>query len=93
MKARLMLRERRDVDDRSFVELVVWQLPVSLPGSAHFYKYRLAYIVDQRCVLRYDNEPDKGDHKHLGETEYPYTFSTPQALLKDFWFDVDSWRP
>ena len=93
MKARLMLREHRGLNDQAFVELVVWQLPAPLPGSTHFYKYRLAYVVEGCCVLRYDNEPGKGDHKHLGEAEFAYEFTTPQALLNDFWTDVDNWRP
>lgn len=88
-----MLRERRAVNDQAFVELVVWQLPAPVPGSAHFYKYRLAYVVENRCVVRYDNEPGKGDHKHVGEREFAYAFTTPQALLNDFWSDVDNWRP
>ena len=44
------------------------------------------------CVLRYDNEAGKGDHKHIGEDEIPYIFTTPKALLEDFWNDVDNWR-
>jgi len=48
--------------------------------------------VNGSCVLRYDNEVDKGDHKHLGEHEIPYIITTPQALLNDFWKDVDNWR-
>jgi hypothetical protein len=48
--------------------------------------------VDGRCVLRYDNEAGKGDHKHVGEDEIPYVFTTPEALLDDFWNEVDNWR-
>ncbi len=33
-------------------------------GSSHGFKYRLAYVVDGVCVVRYDNEVDKGDHRH-----------------------------
>ena len=43
-------------------------------------------------MLRYDNEAGKGDHKHVGENEVPYFFINPQALLDDFWSDVDKWR-
>jgi hypothetical protein len=50
-------------------------------------------IVDGRCVLRYDNEAGKGDHKHVGEDEIPYVFTAAEALLDDFWKDVDNWRP
>jgi hypothetical protein len=44
------------------------------------------------CVLRYDNEAGKGDHKHLGGEEASYAFTTPAQLLADFWNDVDHWR-
>ncbi|WP_371747516.1 DUF6516 family protein [Caballeronia sp. Sq4a] len=44
------------------------------------------------CVLRYDNERGKGDHKHVGAVETPYAFTTPEQLMADFWSDVDQWR-
>jgi hypothetical protein len=49
-------------------------------------------VVSGSCVLRYDNESGKGDHKHVGQDENPYSFTTPKALLDDFWNDVDRWR-
>jgi hypothetical protein len=58
----------------------------------HDYKYALAYVVAGQCVIRYDNEAGKGDHKHLGAVEMLYVFTTPAKLLADFWFDVDQWR-
>ena len=93
MEATPLLRERRIVAENAFVELVVWQVPSPVPGSRHRLKYRLAYVVNGICVLRYDNETGKGDHKHLGEEEWPYHFTTPEQLLADFWNDVDHWRP
>jgi hypothetical protein len=45
------------------------------------------------CVLRYDNEAGKGDHKHVGSIETGYRFTTHTQLLADFWRDVDQWRP
>lgn len=39
-------------------------------------------------MLRYDNEAGKGDHKHLGEREVPYTFTTLDQLVDDFLADV-----
>ena len=71
----------------------MWLVPRQVLGSNHSYKYALAYIVDGECVLRYDNEAGKGDHKHVGASEHPYAFETPRKLLSDFWFDVDHWRP
>jgi len=93
MNARLLLNERHTISETSFVEMVVWQLPSSVSGSGHSFKYRLAFVVEGICVLRYDNEAGKGDHKHKGEEETPYEFITPQLLLKDFWNEVDNWRP
>ncbi len=92
MKAALPLDERHVVAANAFVELVVWRLGKRLPGSGHVFKYRLALVVDGRCVLRYDNEAGKGDHRHAGKKELPYVFSTPQRLLDDFWSEVDRWR-
>lgn len=93
MNAELMLSERHLLSEDAFVEIVVWRLPPPISGSnEHEFKYRLALVVEGRCVLRYDNEQGKGDHKHMGEHEIPYTFTTPQALLDDFWNDVDTWR-
>ena len=89
MKAKLLLSQRRVVRTNAFAELVVWQLPVSAPGSAHTFKYRLAFVVDGICVLRYDNEAGKGDHRHIGKRETPYRFVTPEKLLADFWNDVE----
>lgn len=86
------MRERISLDDVSFVELVVWKLPKPLTGSAHDFKYRLAFVSDAICVVRYDNEAGKGDHKHLGEVESDYTFRGLAQLQRDFWDDVEHWR-
>lgn len=74
------------------IEAVVWRRPRSLPGRAHPYKYRMALVSDGVCVLRYDNEAGKGDHKHVGEVEQPYTFTDLDTLQQDFWRDIDAWR-
>jgi len=92
MDAELIFKERHIVSETAFVEIVLWRVPSSVAGSTHGFKYRLAFVVNGRCVLRYDNEQGKGDHRHLGGKEIPYNFTTPQALLDDFWNDVDDWR-
>jgi len=51
--------------------------------------YRLALDVDGECVLRYDNEAGKGDHRHAGGAERRYRFKSAEQLLADFWTDVD----
>jgi len=92
MKARLMLDERRVIAENAFVELVIWQLPKTLPGCAHRFKYRLALVVNGQCVVRYDNEAGKGDHRHVGKREMNYRFTTIDSLLTDFWHDADHRR-
>ena len=92
MNAKLLLNERHILVENAFVEMVVWRVPSPLPGSAHDFKYRLALVVDGQCVLRYDNEAGKGDHKHMRQEEIPHPFTSPQDLLDDFWRDVDNWR-
>jgi hypothetical protein len=91
MKAELLLRERR-IMGFGFVEAVVWMLPQPLSGSTHAFKYRLAYVVSGECVLRYDNEAGKGDHRHVGNRETPYDFVWPDRLLDDFFADVAAWK-
>ncbi len=77
----------------AFADLRIWRVPRPVPGSGHDYKYAMAHVVGGVCVLRYDNEAGKGDHRHVGETEVPYAVATPAQLLADFWSDVDMWRP
>ena len=88
-----MLNERHAISEHVFVELVVWRLPSPVMGSQHGFKYRLALVVNGHYVLRYDNEQGKGDHRHVGEDEFPYFFTTLKTPLDDFWNDVNQWRP
>ncbi len=88
MSAELLISERFALDDLSFVEMVVWQLEAPVAGCEHALKYRLAYVIEGRCVVRYDNEAGKGDHRHIGGREMQYTFRSLDALQIDFWSDV-----
>jgi hypothetical protein len=92
MKATLIARTRIVYSTHSFAELVLWRVPTPVPGSAHEFKYRLAYVVDSVCVVRYDNEVGKGDHRHFGATENSYKFSTPERLMVDFQKDIARWN-
>jgi len=92
MKAPQLLRTRVVYAENAFAELVLWQLPKPLKGSVHNYKYRLAYVVDGKCVLRYDNETGKGDHRHYVGRESKYAFSTPEKLIADFQRDIKRWN-
>lgn len=92
MAAAVLLRERLVLTETAFVETVVWRLPRPQPGCRHEFKYRLALISERICVLRYDNETGKGDHRHAGKREAAYLFTSLEALQRDFWADVEAWR-
>jgi len=92
MKATELLRQRIIYGENRFAELILWRLPQPLAGSRHPFKYRLAYVVTGVCVLRYDNETGKGDHRHWGGKESHYRFSTPEKLLADFQRDIERWN-
>lgn len=92
MAAELVEDDRLYFGDNSFVEITVWKVPQPVRGSIHFYKYRMAYIYQDRCVLRYDNEAGKGDHKHIGDQQFPIQFVDLEILRRDFYADVRRWR-
>src|SRR3972149_3329190 len=92
MKAAALVRRRAVVAADAFVEVAIWRVPTPLAPSTHRFKYRLGYVVKERCVLRYDNERAKGDHRHTETTEEPYAFSTPDQLMADFEADVARWN-
>ncbi|MEA2876459.1 MAG: hypothetical protein QOF14_1655 [Hyphomicrobiales bacterium] len=91
-KAVVMMDERHVIAQDAFVEIVVWQVPQPVRRSTHRLKYRLALVVAGECILRYDNEAGKGDHRHFGGVETRYAFNGYEQLLTDFWADVDAWR-
>jgi hypothetical protein len=92
MKAMLLAGERFHLNEVTFVEVRIWQVPVPLSGSAHSFKYSLALVANGVCVLRYDNEAGKGDHKHRGDRQVAYRFRDLDRLRQDFMRDVEKWR-
>ena len=90
-KATLLVRTREILDDGSIVEIVVWELPEPLPPSGHHFKYRLFYGVAGICRIRYDNERGKGDHRHIGDDEQDYSFTSVDQLFDDFERDIANW--
>ena len=92
MKAVELISTRITYSESAFAELVLWRLPKPADGSLHRFKYRLAYVVRGNCVLRYDNEVGKGDHRHFGNKESVYVFTTPEQLIADFQNDIARWN-
>jgi len=74
----------RTVQDGVTVEMVIWALPRLPAERPHGLKYRLYCGRGERCVVRYDNEAGKGDHRHYGDREETYRFESLEKLLGDF---------
>lgn len=89
MGAVLVFRDKK-VKDGLVIEMVVWELDAPLNGSRHPFKYRLfcGSLKTGRCLVRYDNERGKGDHRHVADEEESYQFSSLEKLFDDFEKDV-----
>jgi hypothetical protein len=77
------------------VDMVIWVLPEKTVDRPHGFKYRLHCSRGARCVVRYDNETGKGDHRHYSEDEEPYQFESMDKLIADFRRDctcLTGWR-
>lgn len=92
MPAVELMNSRIQIAENAFATIRILQVTPEILGSNHQYKYSLAYIVDGVCVMRYDNERGKGDHKHIGDREYPTTFTTIENLIASFHTDINQLR-
>jgi len=72
--------------------MVIWRLPDKDSERPQGLKYRLYYGYPDRCLVRYDNERSKGDHRHDGDQEQPYTFTSVEQLIQDFKTDIERLR-
>lgn len=94
MKARQLFRYK-DRQGAVTVEMVIWQLPSKSGARPHGLKYRLYCGRSGRCLVRYDNERGKGDHRHYGRLEEHYAFESVDKLVADFCDDctrLAGWR-
>lgn len=89
MKATLIYKAK-EVDREGFItEMVILLLPHQSEERPHGLKYRLYYgDAMGNCIVRYDNEAGKGDHKHIGDSEEPYHFESVEKLMADFLTDI-----
>ena len=92
MRAIPVVRTRIVHSEMAFSELALWKLAAPVAGSMHAFKYRLAYVVNGICIVRYDNEAGKRDHRHVGKEERRYRFTTPERLITDFQHDIARWN-
>jgi hypothetical protein len=87
-KTELLYRNRYDVSETAFYEVVVWSVPKPVPPTEHQFKYRLVLIANGERVIGFDNERGKGDLWHKRSTELPYRFVSFEQLLDDFFREV-----
>ncbi|MBW5823291.1 toxin-antitoxin system TumE family protein [Yersinia enterocolitica] len=92
MPAVELMNLRVQIADNAFASIRILQVEPPIKGSDHRYKYSLAYVVNGECVMRYDNERGKGDHKHIGEREYPVNFTTIEDLIAKFQAEINQLR-
>lgn len=90
--ATLILHRKRRFNDGAVSEMKLWQVPGPVRGSRHPFRYSLYYGQGGRRLILYDNEPGKGDHRHYGNREEPYAFTTPEQFIADFLADVHGAR-
>ena len=91
MKAVLIRHDKITGELGKTVEIKLWKIPPTLDKSKG-YKYSLVYIVAGERVIGYDNSEQKGDHRHYGSREEPYTFTTLRQLADDFLADVERFK-
>lgn len=88
MKATLIYSRKEIRPDGTIIQAVIWQLPATSAERPHGLKYRLYCGQRGECLVRYDNEAGKGDHRHYGDHEESYQFASFDQLLDDFYADV-----
>jgi len=84
-----IVRYRKEKNGR-IIEVIIWHLSEPVSGCTHTFKYRLFYgMSNGACLVRYDNERGKGDHRHVGGQETVYHFTTLRKLMDDFEGDTE----
>ena len=93
MAAMVLYRGKYIYSDGAVREMDLWQLPHKTPGRPHGLKYRLYYgLHDGTCLVRFDNESGKGDHKHAGSQEERYRFIDVETSVADFLAEIEKAR-
>jgi len=49
-------------------------------------------VSDGTCLVRFDNEPGKGDHKHVGGHKKNYRFIDVATLVAEFFAEIEKAR-
>lgn len=89
-RATAVLREKHIDAAGNIVELVVWQVAVTLHDISGI-RYRLAFVRRDEEVpaVLYDNHSPKGHHRRVEGVEEAYEFVDLDRLIVDFRADVE----
>lgn len=84
----LIFYEKRVLSEKDLVEMKIWKVPKSedFPEGV---RYSFAYIHNKKRILGYDNEREKGHHKHFKDKETKIQFKDPETLLFKFKKEVE----
>jgi Family of unknown function (DUF6516) len=66
----------------------VWRVGDPVPPSQRRFKYSFFYGRRGERLVLFDNEREKGDHKHIGEVESDYVFESVEKLTADSMAEV-----
>ena len=92
MSAQLLFQDKYIFADGAIREMVIWRLPEADSERPPGLKYSLFYGYPELCLVRYDNERGKGDHRHEDGQETPYRFISVEQLMQDFKTDIERLR-
>ena len=91
MRAIRIYHIKQFYQDGSFIEVKIWKVPKS-EDKPHGFKYSFVYVKDGKRVVGYDNGEQKGDQRHYGAKEVPYSYDDIDKLWDDFMHDIDQLR-
>ena len=89
--AYLIEKEKRVFGESEFVEIKIYEVENSrlFPEGI---KYSMVFVKNGICLLRYDNERNKGHHKHISGKESGIEFKGVEQLKKSFYEEVNALR-
>jgi len=83
MASKLVFHQKVVHEDGSIVEVKIWQVPKSV-RSPDGVKYFFYLVKGGKVLVGYDNHHPKGHHRHYGDRQEPYPFTSIEQLAHDF---------
>jgi len=86
-------RLRRILDFESVIYIIfIMTLPDSSISQKLTSLKKPKFRSKFKCLVRFDNESGKGDHKHVGSQEESYQFIDVETLVTDFLAEIEKAR-